>query len=87
MNDLQRNLARAALGFNSGKRKSYRNRFFVTPGTDGHRHWQEMAAQGWAVEDLRAGGLIQFSLTLAGAKLALKKGESLCGEDFPGILA
>ncbi len=84
MTPTQISLARSALGFNTGKRKSYRNNFFVSPGTDGHRHWQEMAAQGWAVEDLRAGGLIQFSLTLAGAKLALKKGESLCGEDFPG---
>lgn len=84
MTPTQISLARSALGFNTGKRKSYRNNFFVSPGTDGHRHWQEMAAKGWAIEIPQSGKLILFKLTLAGAKLALKKGESLCGEDFPG---
>ncbi len=83
MTPTQRHLARNALGLPSDAGRSYRNRFYVSPGTDGHGHWQAMAAQGWAIEHPRDGTLILFTLTRAGAELALEPGETLCGEDFP----
>lgn len=83
MNTTQRLLARHALGLPNDQRRSYRNRFFVSPGTDDHGHWQAMAAQGWAVEHPPEGRLILFTLTPTGARLALDPGETLCPEDFP----
>lgn len=80
----QRELARHALGLPTKSKKSYRNRF-VTAEDDSN--WSAMVRDGFATmraaSTLPFGGSACFYLTLAGAKLALNKGEKLCKEDFP----
>lgn len=78
--------ARHALGFQGGDNKrSYRNRYYVAPGCEVHARWMDMVKNGWAecypAEGQKSGDL--FCLTHIGAKLALKRGETLCPEDFP----
>jgi hypothetical protein len=79
----QLDLARHALGLSLRNRRSYRNRYV---GED--PAWREMVAMGAArVREARGseltGGMPFFWLTHAGAKAALRPGESLDAEDFP----
>ena len=82
--------ARHALGFQGGRNKrSYRNRYVIAPGCEVHARWMDMVKNGWAERYPAKKGQTYdlFCLTLAGAQLALKKGESLCPEDFPLVAA
>ncbi len=85
LTDEQRNLARHALGLTS-RPKSYRNRYFCTPGGGAHAEWMQMVSAGLAGTDGPDGseeGLTFFWLTRRGAEAALMPGEKLCAEDFP----
>lgn len=84
----QRLLARHALGLPNDRNRSYRNRFFTAIYGDTRNRWVEMVEAGWA--EVQPVGIVPderhrflFSLTTAGALLALDAGESLCQEDFP----
>lgn len=90
MHHMQRHLARHALGLpalpgDALRRTSYRNRYFTTLHSEFGRHWNDMVGKGWAeMHQLHPRtGMAHFSLTCAGAELALEPGESLCPEDFP----
>lgn len=77
-------LARHALGLDGSRKRSYRNRYIVSPGTSQHATWMAMVESGDAAifrhavppNDL-------FQLTRAGAEAVLRPGESLDPEDFP----
>lgn len=84
MNDKQKLLARHALGLEHRNKKSYRNRYYVGPGMRHFDEWQKMVEQGDAWRGPLEGDLYCFKMELQGAKKALKRGESLCKEDFPG---
>lgn len=91
MTPAQVDLARRALGLD-GRKRSYRNRYIGSPR---HPEWAAMVAGGFAEQhsgkevvngverNIYAGGADLFTLTLAGAKAALRPGESLDPEDFP----
>ncbi len=86
MTDNQIDLARHALGLPNRMKRSYRNNFVAGPGHVDWDEWQMMVAAGHAVS--RRWSLIPhiervFTLTRAGATLALLPGESLDPEDFP----
>lgn len=80
-------LARHALGFDEGVRVSYRNRYHISQGSDAFEDWKDLESRGLAektlvpTRDNRRYYL--FSLTLEGAKMVLRDGESLDKEDFP----
>lgn len=78
MNSEQVRLARHALGLDGCRRRSYRNRYYISAGSV-HGLWMAMVAQGYAETD----GDRFFCLTRKGAELVLRSGESLCPEDFP----
>ncbi|MDO9006316.1 MAG: hypothetical protein Q7V20_22970 [Aquabacterium sp.] len=81
-------LARHALGLPNSDNRSYRNRFCAGKGHSDHPKWNALVSAGLATVTRHAGGLggqDTFRLTLAGAKAALAKGESLCPEDFPEV--
>lgn len=82
-------LARHALGL-ARKPISYRNRFVAGIGHSDYDAWLDMVEQGAARrrpgEKLPFGGDDLFHLTLAGAREALKPGETLDPEDFPDAL-
>jgi hypothetical protein len=84
MNELQRRLARHALGLPNKSGVSYRNRYACGPGL-ANRAWRDLIAKGLAngVEALRSDGRDSFWLLEAGARLALGPGERLDDEDFP----
>lgn len=71
-------LARHALGLPNDRGRSYRNRYHVSGG-DRQAAWIAMVDSGLATREGSRG----FSLTEAGARAALKPGETLCLEDFP----
>jgi hypothetical protein len=79
MSPVQRNLARVCLGLSNGQRQAFRNIAWACPGTDGHGHWLAMQAAGLATYRPAAssGSMSAFSLTPAGAALAIDDGESL----------
>jgi hypothetical protein len=82
-------LARHALGLPNPRRRSYRNHYVVGEGCADYDRWTEMVAEGNARK--RAGSPISggdpiFWLTQDGATAALKRGEKLNAEDFPGEL-
>lgn len=81
----QKVLARHALGLPNSSSRSYRNRFLVAEGADGFKEWHGLAVDGYARRFPRHGGGLcdLFILTLAGARMVLKPGESLDPEDFP----
>lgn len=80
-------LARHALGLPNKRNTSYRNRFVAGPDHPDYDNWMQMTADGNSFRQIRPkilGGDDYFYLTLIGATLALKPGESLDREDFPG---
>lgn len=79
MTTAQRALARHALGLPNENMRSYRNRYVASEGSSGMRAWIELVANGLAIEVVYK----FFSLTKAGAQLALEPGETLDLEDFP----
>lgn len=82
----QRNLARHALGLeDSGRTRSYRNRYFAAAGSRQMERWREMVAAGFASEGAAnpSNGMRGYFLTRAGAEAALLAGETLDPEDFP----
>lgn len=85
MTEKQIALARHALGLPNKARKSYRNYFVTGPGTPDWDDWLAMVEAGNATRrgPLEIfGGDSCFHLTRAGADVALRAGERLCGEDF-----
>jgi hypothetical protein len=82
----QRKLARHTLGLDNpdAKGRSYRNRYYASPG---HSAWADlhiMVGNGWMnLEDVQGGVGTVFWLNRSGAELALDPGESLDSEDFP----
>lgn len=88
MTPKQTALARNALGLPNLGNVSFRNRFCAGPGHRDHAEWEKMVRAGEATVQRQSGGLggqDTFSMTPAGAKAALKNGESLCPEDFPEV--
>ena len=85
MNEKQKHMARGALGLRDGKKKSYRNRFFVNTTGDLYPEWVDLQEKGMAVGRPAYKGMYYFFLTLKGAQAALEPGESLDEEDFPGV--
>ena len=84
LTDRQIELARHALCFSwSANKPSYRNRFYTGSSGKGadHADWLRMVAVGAAEMD----GNGWFWLTQVGAEAVLKRGESLCKEDFPKV--
>lgn len=80
----QKRLARHALGLPNDERRSYRNRFYVSPHGGDFLRWVEIVNAGRAVHHpSNAGALDLFCLTRTGAEAALEPGETLCPEDFP----
>lgn len=81
-------LARHALGLPNKQRVSYRNRFIAGPGHSDYDNWMQMTADGNARRQIKPkdfGGDDYFRLTLSGAVLALKPGESLDPVNFRRI--
>ena len=77
-------LARHALGLTRNK-QSFRNHFVAGPGRD-FDGWMDMVSAGHAKvqeSELLSPGQACFWLTERGARAVLRKGESLCPEDFP----
>lgn len=87
MTPTQKRLARHALGFSNtdrpNHRQSYRNRYCTGRHTLWESEWELMARAGLATMTERTGSFSYFRLTRAGAEAALRKGETLCPEDFP----
>ncbi len=83
MSQEQRRLARHALGLDTSKRRSYRNRFLATNGSKTNWEWEQMVAAGWARIGLRQQVTTLYELTTPGALAAIGPGETLCPEDFP----
>jgi hypothetical protein len=86
----QRDLARHALGLPNGRHRSYRNHFVAGEGHDDYADWMQMVDAGAAVRhgpSALYGGDYCFTLTKAGAKAALHRGERLDREDFPAKAA
>jgi len=90
MTPRQLELARHALGLPNRWRCSYRNYFVAGPGGQDHEEWLVLVGAGFARQrsgSVRTGGNDLFWLTRAGAEVALKRGERLDLEDFPGDLS
>ncbi len=88
MNAAQKRMARHALGLPTNKRRSYRNRYVVSPGGSDHTEWSDLVSKGLAEVaegKPREDGfrMDTFYLTRAGAEAALEGKEELCPEDFP----
>ena len=86
MNAKQISLARHALGLTGKTKQSYRNRFVTNAECPDHVAWVQMVNGGhaWRRKGTElTGGDDLFGLTLDGAKATLKRGETLCPEDFP----
>ena len=87
MTPKQRKLARHALGLPNRDNRSYRNRFVAAYVPGDYDEWAKMADAGLAkagtTRRTGTGSTVSFWLTKAGARAALKPGESLDPEDFP----
>lgn len=87
MNTKQIELARHALGFDEGVKVSYRNRYHISQGSDAFEDWKDLESRGLAVKTLVPSRdnrrYYMFALTIKGAKMVLRHGESLDKEDFP----
>lgn len=79
----QRAVARHALGLPNRTKTSYRNRYCIGKGGDGHEIWEQMVADGNAVKITGPhwGGDDMFHLTLTGALQAREPDEHLSRED------
>jgi hypothetical protein len=78
-------LARHALGLPNRNKKSYRNHFVAGEGHSDFENWRDMVEKGFArgkKGSQLTGGDPVFWLTLAGASLALRRGEKLDPDDF-----
>lgn len=84
--DTQRRMMRHMLGLPNRKNRSYRNRYFAPPGGPAALDLAELRKAGLA-ETQADGASIFACLTRAGAEAVLKKGETLCAEDFPPTVA
>lgn len=86
LTEIQRELARHALGLPNKRKTTYRNHFVTGEGSTDYPHWTAMVEAGAAKRrdgsDL-TGGDDLFWLTREGAEAALRKGEKLSAEDFP----
>lgn len=82
----QIDLARHALGLTK-QRMSYRNYFTAGRSHGDYADWMAMVEAGYAMRrdgaNLSFGGDDLFHMTEAGAKRALRPGETLDREDFP----
>lgn len=77
-------LARHALGLPNDQKRSYRNRYFATVGTDIEERWDDLVHQGLAHRQRQDGARTTFfCLSERGARRAIDSTESLCPEDFP----
>lgn len=88
MTPKQIELARHALGLSRNK-TSFRNHFVAGAGHSDFADWQEMVLAGDAKvqeQPKGLGGQSCFWMTPRGAKKAIRKGESLCPEDFPATI-
>lgn len=87
MTDVQRELARHALGLPNRNNRSNRNRFVTGMGGSDHEHWMALVGAGLAWRrdgnTLPFGGDDLFGLTLDGARAAKRRNEGLCPRDFP----
>ena len=86
LSEVQAKLARHALGLEGKRKRSYRNRYVAHAGCANHDDWMGMVTMGLATVHTGEpwmGDLDVFRLTRAGAEAVLRKGESLCSEDFP----
>lgn len=86
LTDKQIDLARHALGLDGRRMTSYRNYFVTGMGSPDYLAWTGMVSIGHAQQlpaSVLTGGDSLFRMTLAGAKAVLRRGESLCSEDFP----
>lgn len=83
MTNIQKHLARHALGFPNKQNTSYRNRFCTGPGSTDYLEWQALVAEGDAIEHKAAlwGGDSMFYLTLKGALAVRSPKEHLSRED------
>lgn len=83
----QKELLRHALGLPSPSKRSFRNRFVAGKKHASYADWQNMVVNGLATKQegksLPFGGSDCFYASYRGAQTALKKGETLCPEDFP----
>lgn len=90
MTPVQIDLARHALGLDGRRKTSYRNHFVTGPGSSNYAPWIAMVEAGdakrWPPSQI-TGGDDCFTLTLQGARAALRRGERLDPEDFPTIAA
>lgn len=77
----QSDLIRGALGLRYGTRKSYRNRFLA--GADDVPKWEAMVSEGYAERGDKTEIGVWFFVLPKGARAVLKRGETLCREDFP----
>jgi hypothetical protein len=78
-------LARHALGLPNRRRQSYRNHFVAGEGHSDYAAWCDMVEKGFArgrTGSPLSGGDPVFWLTMAGASLALRRGERLDPDDF-----
>ena len=84
MTDAQRNLARHALGLPNRSRCSYRNHYVIDQGPD-YEAWMAMVADNLARRHAMAWicGGVMFTLTRAGAELALKPRRSAGPRGLP----
>lgn len=82
LTDLERDLARHALGLPHRRRVSWRNHWVG----DTHHAWEDLVARGLATVrrsvDIN-GGMHTYRLTRAGAEAALLPGERLDPDHFP----
>lgn len=88
MTEKQIDLARHALGLDGRRKVTYRNHYVTGPGpgSDDHEQWTAMVEAGLARRRRGSeltGGDDRFSLTVEGARAALRPGERLDPEDFP----
>lgn len=83
MNNLQRKMARHALGLDGSRKRSYRNRYFVSGASPQEDEWNELCRRGLAEREKGSGSTVHFYLTDEGAREALDPGEILDPEDFP----
>lgn len=84
----QLDMARHALGLPNRTRRSYRNRYFANKEGAGDLAWKGMVASSEAVA-VRTDSAVtnRYELTPKGALAALRDGERLDQEDFPGVAA
>lgn len=80
----QKQKARHALGLPNDRRRSYRNRFFVSVGSPDDALWKALSdADDADYVTVNRGKDRQYWLTRQGALKALEPGETLDAEDFP----